>query len=197
MLFIDYQNTYHAAREVFHDWDARSWEGQFHPGPLGEFIVEGSPFDRELVGVRIYRGLPSSDKDPKGYGAALSQIEAWKSHPRVAPTMRPLRYPDGWPDEKAEEKGIDVSIAVDFVVGAVKGAFDVGILMSLDTDLKPALEAVTGQLHGVRVEVAAWSNPDRRCRRLAIAGQNLWCHWIDEDGYRRVQDTTNYARRHP
>lgn len=36
--------------------------------------------------------------------------------------------------------------------------YDVGILMSTDTDLKPALEGVT-QLTNRRAEVAAWSSP--------------------------------------
>src|SRR5690606_17731727 len=84
-------------------------------------------------------GLPSASKDPKGYAAARAQIATWKKDPDVAVIARPLRYPDDYPSGKAEEKGIDVALAVDFVMRAVKGSYDVGIIMSLDTDLKPAM----------------------------------------------------------
>jgi hypothetical protein len=156
--------------------------------------VETGRFERTLAELRVYRGLPSSTRDPKGFGAARAQIDAWSKLPGVTPISRPLRYLDTIPPSKPEEKGIDVAIAVDFVMGAVKGSFDVGIVMSLDTDLKPALEAVANQLHGVRVEVAAWNRPDRRCGRLSIQGHNLWCHWLDDAVYEAVRDTTDYVR---
>jgi hypothetical protein len=47
---------------------------------------------------------------------------------------RPLRYPAAYPREKPEEKGIDVALAVDFVMMAARDEYDVGILMSTDTD---------------------------------------------------------------
>jgi uncharacterized LabA/DUF88 family protein len=46
-----------------------------------------------------------------------------------------------WPEQPAEEKGVDVALGIDFVRLAVRGAHDVGVLMSTDTDLVPALEA--------------------------------------------------------
>jgi uncharacterized LabA/DUF88 family protein len=84
-----------------------------------------------------------------------------------------------------------VALAIDFALMAVHGEYDVGVLMSTDTDLKPALEAVasTGT---ARAEVAAWSNPHGYSRRLSIRGRKLWCHWLDEDDYLRVQDDRDY-----
>jgi len=69
-------------------------------------------------------------------------------------TARPLRYP--WDDlaSKPEEKGIDVQIALDFVMMAVRGEYGVGVLMSGDTDLLPALEEVI-RLGQPTAEVAA------------------------------------------
>lgn len=66
MLFMDYQNTYRTARTLYHDLTAPARHGQVDPGALGRLLVEQSPYDRELAGVRIYRGLPSAAKDPKG-----------------------------------------------------------------------------------------------------------------------------------
>ena len=194
MLFVDYQNVYRTARTLFHQVAAPHWEGQINPGALGRLLVERSRFDRTLSGVRVYRGLPSGAKDPKGYGAARSQVATWERDGLVTVITRPLRYPDDWPDTKAEEKGIDVALAVDFVMGAVKGWFDVGIMMSLDTDLKPALETVLDELHGIRVEVAAWNRQGSRASRLSIPKRKLWCHWLHEVDYERVRDDHDYNR---
>ena len=79
---------------------------------------------------------------------------------------------------------------------AIKREYDVAIVLSTDTDVKPALEAVTA-LDGdpyPRCEVAAWSSRASHSRRLSIHGANLWCHWLDENDYNTVADSTNYTR---
>lgn len=142
-LFIDYQNVYKGARAAFEGANVLSSRGQIDPFKLGHLICERRQpgGQRELCDVRVYIGQPSSSKDPRGYGAQRRQISRWEaSSVQVFP--RPLRYSPGYPSVKPEEKGIDVSLAVDFVAGAVDGAFDVGIIFSTDTDLKPALEFV-------------------------------------------------------
>lgn len=192
-VFIDYQNAYRSARAAFHDhpFDPH-WYGQIHPLAFGALIVRlSADSDRHLAQVLVYRGLPSSSKDPKGYGAARRQISAWKALPRTHVTQRPLRYPRDYPASKPEEKGIDVQIAIDFVMMAVRAEYDVGILMSGDTDLLPALEAV-GQLPHVNAEVAAWWTPWGDARRLRVSGMDLPCHWIPEAAYRSVLDDTDY-----
>jgi hypothetical protein len=178
MLFLDYQNVYMGARETFHERWAPSQCGQIHPVKLGQLLVERNPGrdGRELVGVRVYRGQPDSSREPKGYGANLRQCAAWEQAGAIVIT-RTLRYPARWPAEKPEEKGIDVVLAMDFHALALSGAYDVGILMSTDTDLKPALEAVAqiNRNRTPRCEVAAWCAPDMHCRRLSIKGIRLWC----------------------
>jgi hypothetical protein len=86
-------------------------------------------------------------------------------------------------------------LAIDYVVMAVRREFEVGILMSTDTDMKPALEAVA-QLtatQGTRAEVAAWSATGRHNRRLSIRTRSLYCHWVGQDVYDHVADTTDYS----
>ena len=51
-----------------------------------------------------------------------------------------LRYQPPWPTDPAQEKGIDVALAIDFVRLAITGAYDVGVMMSTDTDLLPGTE---------------------------------------------------------
>ena len=136
VLFLDYQNVYMSARSLFHPIGTPHWNGQIDPLALGRLLVERSPYDRELTGVRIYRGIPDSTKDPKGYGACQRQISNWARAPETDVITRTLRYPSNWPADKPEEKGIDVALALDFALMAVRGEYDVGVLMSTDTDVR-------------------------------------------------------------
>ena len=197
VVFLDYQNVYRRARAAFHDEvNDPAVRGQIDPLALAQLLTSRGTASRQLQQVRVYRGRPDSAKQPDSYGANLRQCDAWRQlSPVVHVTTRILRYPLNWPGERAQEKGIDVSLAVDFVVMAVRGEYDTGIIMSTDTDLKPALEAVV-TLRGAngypRCEVAAWSLPRGHSRRLAIDTAPLWCHWLSKDDYQSVADLTNY-----
>jgi uncharacterized LabA/DUF88 family protein len=200
VVFLDWQNIYKGAREAFCAAGAWHWEGQVDPVALARHLAADSPFDRQLHQVRIYRGQPAASRDPKSYAACLRQVAAWQQSPLADVTQRTLRYPRGWPatsqpGDRPQEKGIDVALAIDFVVLAVRRQYDIGILMSTDTDLKPALEAVAGLTAsgGPRAEVAAWSAPNRTNRRLAISSRNLYCHWVGEVTYRAIADATDYS----
>jgi hypothetical protein len=109
---------------------------------------------------------------------------------------RSLRYPSDWPQTRAQEKGVDVALAIDFVQMALLGEFDVGVIMSTDTDLRPALEAVLHlrPLAGPTCEVAAWTRPGCHGPRLSIPRARVWCHWLSEADYLSVADRTDYNR---
>ena len=71
---------------------------------------------------------------------------------------RALRYPQGWPAVPAQEKGDDVALAVDFVKLAIEGDYDIGVMMSTDNDMLPALEVVHNHDQGrIHAAVPAWS----------------------------------------
>jgi uncharacterized LabA/DUF88 family protein len=201
VVFLDWQNIYRGAREAFGADRAPDWEGQVDPVALGRRLADDSPYDRELQQVRIYRGQPDAGRDPKGHAAFSRQVAVWRQSPLVHVTTRTIRYPPGWPNplhsgDRPHEKGIDVALAIDYVVMAVQDEYDVGILMSTDTDLKPALEAVAAltATHGKRPEVAAWSRPGRYEHRLSIPGRNLYCHWLDQSVYQQIADVTEYSK---
>ena len=85
-------------------------------------------------------------------------------------------------------------MAIDFVTMAVDGLYDIGVIMSTDTDLLPALEFVRTRFSGDRhVAVAAWRSRHSR-RRLSTPGTNIWCHWLTRQDYDSVSDPTNYNR---
>lgn len=195
VVFIDYQNVYMGAREAFCGRGGPHTDGQIAPWRLGELLTSRGLVKRALVEVRVYRGLPEAGRDPRTHAACSRQCESWRRQATTRVLTRALRYPYDWPREKAREKGIDVALAVDFVAMAVRAEYDVGVLMSADTDLKPALEFVSS-LPGSRprCEVAAWSAPSGHSRRLSVAGHNVWCHWLSEIDYQAVADPTDYAR---
>lgn len=168
VVFLDWQNVYKGAREAFCTLNAPHWQGQVDPVALAQHLADHSPFDRQLHQVRIYRGQPDGKLDPRGYAASRRQHAAWQRSPLVELITRPLRYPQGWParsrvGERPQEKGIDAALALDFALMAVRGDYDVGILMSTDTDMKPALEAVANlrRSPGPWADVAGWSATGR------------------------------------
>ena len=194
---MDYQNAYRWARASFHNHRADPyWLGQFDPEKLGNEIVRTSSTrgQRILQQVRVYRGMPDGRRDSKGYAAARRQTVEWEKSPLVKVTSQPLRYPRDYPDSPAQEKGVDVRLGVDFVIMAVRDEYDVGVLMSNDTDFRPVLEEVEG-LGSKTVEVSAWRPLTGQPRRLWIGRNRPWCNWIDHAGYLSIQDKTDYTIR--
>lgn len=190
---MDAQNLYQGARRAFFSLQDPHFCGQVNPIRLGNLICNRPPpeYTRTLSQVRVYTGRPDSSKQPRTYAAHMRQCCAWESQ-GVEIIFRTLRYPPNWSTGRCEEKGIDVALAIDFIALAIDHRYDVGILASTDTDLKPALEFVYEKLGGNPTpEVTAWTSPRRR-QRLSIPGTTLWCHWLDRTDYDRVADLTNY-----
>lgn len=201
-VFIDYQNTYMSAREVFGDPAGDPFTfGQFFPRRLAlrlRNMGEAVDSQRELTAVRVYRGEPDAQRSPQGQAACQRQVHHWNQQALVTAITRPLRYrPVGWSTDgrrkwEAREKGIDVLIALDMLKGAVRDRFDVAVLVSADTDLVPAAEAVIEE--GKRVEFAAW-RPDRGfASRLTVPNRSTWCHMLDRADFLAVEDPTDYTR---
>lgn len=198
ILFIDDKNLYKGARRAFFsdlDQIVPHRYGQIKPMELGGLICSrASNVPRKLHQVRIYTGSPDSSKDPKSYAAHSSQCASW-SKAGVAVITRTLRYPQDWPSSKPQQKGVDVALAIDFVALAIDGEYDVGIIASTDTDLKPALEYVRRKWSDrCQVEVAAWKSPQTTVR-LSITNPNAWCHWLYSTDYDAVADLVDYNIR--
>jgi uncharacterized LabA/DUF88 family protein len=195
VFFIDAQNMYHGAREAFFAKPDHHALGQFDPLKLGQLITGRRPFGsndaRALQQVRIYTGRPDSSKAPRTYAAHRRQLAKWEQQ-GIAVIARTLRYPYGWPSLPAEEKGIDVALAIDFVVMAVEGQYDIGVIASTDTDLRPALEYVTRR-PGVTAEVAAWRGSAPR--ELSVSGRTIWSHRLLRADYDAVADLVDYNVR--
>lgn len=76
---------------------------------------------------------------------------------------------------------------------AVNGLYDIGVLVSSDTDLLPALEAVLGLPSGSPTpEVAAWQPDDRPGYRLRVPGGQVRCNWLDRNDFLAAADSRDY-----
>ncbi|MGH8776285.1 MAG: hypothetical protein ACRDWI_14360 [Jiangellaceae bacterium] len=87
-----------------------------------------------------------------------------------------------------------MSLAIGFAVLAVTRQCDVGVLMSTDTDPKPALEAIPVLVGGrafPRAEVAAWSDEGQQ-PRISLGGNKPYSHWLDKTTHAVVCDHTDY-----
>ena len=194
MVFLDYQNLTTSAREQFPRTAGMRAFSHIDPFRLAQLIVGRRNYPSELVEVRVYRGRPNPNRQPAAAAANDIQASAWERNPRVTAVRRMLRYPKNYPFSPPQEKGIDVALAVDFVRQAFLGAYDVGVVVSHDTDLVPALEAVR-ELRLAHVEVAGW----RGRNRLQFPESKLpWHHDLSEDDFAAVRDDTDYlaGRRH-
>lgn len=192
MVFIDYQNIYRGARKAFDLDSGHHVHGQVLPLRVGLALKNNGIGERELMEVRVYRGMPSAKRDARGYGAADRQNALWRNTDRVTVRTRPLNYRD--PDAP-KEKGIDVQIAVDFVRMAIEDRYDMGILFSTDTDLLPALEAVCDLKGELACEAAAWVPPVGSPSILRVKGKQVRYHYLDRQWYERLRDPTDYNVR--
>lgn len=203
IVFIDHQNVTMDARRAFFASPYGAADGQIDPILYSQHLVAQQPLGasgrRTLEQVRIYRGRPHSEKEPRTNAAHMRQVEAWKRDGEawkpggVEVITRDLRYPGDWPKSKAEEKGIDVALAIDAIRLAILGQLDVAILATTDTDQRPVLEA----FHQLPmdeppvVEVATWRSP-AFSKRLQVRDLHVWSHYLDGTAYRKVRDSRDY-----
>lgn len=192
-VFIDYQNCYKRARGAFfREHSGSHLDGQTQPRLLGIKLKNNAAGDRELVAVRVYRGMPSSRHDSKGQAAADRQVALWKKQALVEPVTRPLNYRD---PSNPKEKGIDVLIAIDIVAMALNDEYDTAILVSDDTDLLPALELVAERMGTAAVEVATWVPNVGSATPLRVAGHSHLIHRLTHADYCHVMDHVDYTQR--
>lgn len=196
VIFIDESNVYRDARRCFFSDDHPSTFGRIRPYRYGMLLTERLPLgasdERELKQVRVYGGMPSRHKDPQSYAAHRRQVAAWKKA-GAFPIMRSLRYPDNWPKSNPEQKGVDVQLALDVVVMGLHHEYDVAIIASTDTDLRPAIEGfhVLSLAENRRIEVAAWRR-GTFAKKITVPNIHVWCHFLEEDDYETVRDRRDY-----
>jgi len=195
-VFIDWQNVYKTAREAFGLGALPNEHGNFSPFKLARILAAGNGRGTaaELERVEIHRGLPSSSRDPVGYGANRRQATAWvrEGGDVVKPRWRPLRYPSSYAaDQTPVEKGVDVQLALAVAEAILTKTVDVAILFTHDTDLLPAVEMIARLKGPARIETAGWASHSFRQRLKAIPGVHH--HAISGRVFQAIETPVNYA----
>ena len=193
IIFIDEQNVYMAARRAFFPEPAPIKLGNFFPMKLADMLCSRLPIgvkeERAIKEVRVYTAMPSPAVDSKSFLPHFRRCESWQEAGAKV-IDRPIKYPRNRPP--GVQKGVDVALAVDFVTLAIDDEYDVGIMFSTDTDLKPALEFVVPR-ESPQAEVACWWSTTAESY-LSISGVTIWGHRLTEADYKSVCDYTDYNR---
>lgn len=198
IVFIDVGNVYQDLRRAFCVPPLRPTDGQFDPRKLAALLVTRGPEYEQwtLFETRTYLGKAAAARDPRTAAANDRQIAAWQAKGIVV-RPRPLRYPADWPASPPQQKGVDVELAVDVVRLAIDEAYDVGIVLSTDTDLLPALEAVESlrTRSGPRVAVIGYAGVKKRLAFRDSRMRQPHCIVLIVQDYLQVMDPTIYVRR--
>lgn len=208
MVFIDGQNLYMACRRLF-------GHPLCHPHLLAQHLAGFRTKNR--VACRFYTGRPNPNIP--GEGTKASHLDRRLNSMRkagVTVVTRPLRYHWDWghreklsmpeagatpqqvtlsPWQRPQEKGIDLRIGLDVVEFALMGAFDVGVVVSLDRDLYEIPEALANLKQFIKRPLrleAAVPVPDGSTQPKTIARFH-YTHQITSAVFALVRDDTNYT----
>jgi uncharacterized LabA/DUF88 family protein len=198
LVLVDAQNVYRDARRAFFNDQGPSIRGQVaaerYSQLLRQRVTEYLKRDTDLIETRMYAGKPDAAREPTAAAAMERQVAAWEKA-GVVVCQRPLRYPPDWPATKAQQKGVDVQLSTDLVQLYLRDFYDIAVVASTDTDMRPALESVL-EIAGKRefpvVTVAAWHSEALRTR-LWLPGRPLYCFQLNRTDYDAVADATRYG----
>jgi hypothetical protein len=202
VVFVDGQNVHQDFRRAFvvDPAIAHPRVGSFNPRKLSQLLVARGPDFEEwtLEAVRVYVGSPVAEHQPAAAAAHDRQMEQWRVW-GVVPVPRPLSYFD-WPAQAPRQKGVDAAMAVDIVRMAVGNEYEIGIVLSTDTDLLPAIEAVSG-LRGTnatpRICTVRYGDLGKRLYHSDHLGRSMHAFHLTAEDFAAVRDDTNYATPSP
>jgi len=216
VVIIDYQNIHLTGHGAFGGGRAKH-EALVHPLHFANRLLAtrnekmGAGYDHaELAQVFVFRGLPSSSHNPKGYARNLAQKSHWEEDSRVIVEHRPLTYRYHYnsqgqratdangkplldPKRPVEEKGVDVMCALAFVREARSQNVDIAILASHDTDLIPALDEVLRE-GTAKVETMNWYDSTHRYRAAQLRSivQATWNTSLRQNDFDACLDLNVY-----
>lgn len=167
-LFIDGSNLYYAVR------DGLKIQKQIDIEKLAHKLVH----DRELVRIYYYNAPPPPEDDPESRRAQqafrdrLGYIDFLQRRDgRLVQRTFKVKCPDC--DKEIDyrrhiQKGVDTRLAVDLVTMAVRDSYDVGIVVSGDSDFTEGVNFVKEHTHK-RIENAfvMWRGWDKGLREAA------------------------------
>jgi len=193
-VFVDGQNLYHAAKEVF----AYNFPN-YDVMALAQTLCRHQGWS--LQQTRFYTGVPAKEDNAFWNHFWIAKMAAM-GRQGVIVFSRPLRYryrklhlPDGteYSVLSGEEKGIDVLIAIDMIRLAHRQEYDVALVFSQDQDLSEVAKELRilarEQRRWLKVASAFPGGITARNRRGIEATD--WIS-IDKDTYDACLDSRDY-----
>jgi uncharacterized LabA/DUF88 family protein len=191
-VFVDRANMYYRGRAAFgihRDADARI--GICCPIKLAHELARRNGRESggyELVLIEVHTGLHVERMNIESRRAALSLFSQWEKkalaeQERLRIVKRPLDYKK---DRRGREKGVDVALAIGAFKCVALKECDVAIIVSHDTDMQPAVEAIALTFGVAAVETASWrsSSFSQKIRtEVEVVNHLLW-----DDAFERVTD---------
>jgi uncharacterized LabA/DUF88 family protein len=144
-IFIDGSNLYHSLKNNFKRFDLN----------FGEFTKKlcGS---RQLVRTYYYNVLQESNQRSEGSHEQQEFLETLRKTPYLELRLGTTKLSQGIP----VERGIDVMLATDLLYFAANNTYDIGILVSGDSDFNYTVQVVKNM--GKHVEIAYFENAASR-----------------------------------
>lgn len=192
-VFLDYENVHRTGHQLFAYSGQPKYATAVDPVRIAEKIVAKRRNGGLLTSIRVFRGRPVPEFQPKPASANDTQAAAWSQDVRVVLKRRDLKYDFDANRQwiAAREKGIDVALAISLVAGALSDEFDVAVVFSCDTDLLPAVELA---FHGMdaHVEVACWKGAKPlwfpEGMRMSPPRRLPYCHFLDDVAFFECRD---------
>ncbi len=134
-VFLDYENVHRTGHQLFANTGQPKYETAVDLIRIAEKIVAKRRKGGSLTSIRVFRGRPVPEVQPKPASANDTQAAAWLQDGRVELKRRDLKYDFDANRQwiAAREKGIDVALAISLVAGALSSEFDVAVVFSCDT----------------------------------------------------------------
>lgn len=131
----------------------------------------------EILDIRVFRGLPSNQREPKKYALNMRQKSLWEKDGPVSVHHVPLKY--RWNDLPPQEKGVDVLAAVHLFEMSESGEFDVLYLCSHDSDFIPVIKVIL-ELGRTQIISVGWRGrhplhvPNEKYRYKSLEREDYW-----------------------
>ena len=194
-VYLDYENMHRTGHDLFGRDGERPYDTVLDPLEIARRLIAKRHRPSHLEIVRVFRGRPVPERQPKPASKNDQQVAAWEaSDPRVEVVQRDLKYVelDGGA-VVPREKGIDVALAISLVEDSIWGSYDVAIVFSGDTDLIPALELAFRRT-SVHLEIASWAGrpPLWFADELRATPPRMlpYCHYLEERDFRESRDAS-------
>lgn len=153
----------------------------YFTSPIVKFRHDPGAPTRQAIYLRALATIPNLVIHKEGWFATTAKLLPQYPLAYRPPLAQPTRPPQLVQVQRLEEKRTDVDIATTLLVDGFKGAFDEAVVISNDSDLAPAIEAVRnvlgkpvgvvnphpkGNMSGTLIKIASWHYRTINKRRL-------------------------------